>query len=59
MSERTPNLDTFREEIKRLEKGNELLEQVWAHFGPYGFPKGFPSKLHSDIHYFFEFDDSE
>lgn len=51
-------LDNFIEEIQRLQKGIELLNDIWTDIGTYGENKVEPLTL-SRIHDYFGFDDNE
>lgn len=51
-------LDEMMEEIAKLKEGNDLLEQVWLEYGPYG-EGSIPDKLRYKINNFYGFDDSE
>jgi hypothetical protein len=51
-------IDKFIDEINRLQKGYELLEQVYLEAGGYG-EDPMTDELRNKINNFFGFDDSE
>ncbi len=56
---KTVTIDKLIDEINRLQKGYELLEQVYLEVGGYGDDGPMTDELRYKLNNFFGFDDSE
>ena len=55
----TPALDTLFEELGRLQYAAKLLDEVYAHIGPYSGSISYTDEPWRKVRDFYGFDDSE